>query len=390
MKVKINPHSKKFGVGINWKIVGISLGLILLLLWILYYAVTSPDINLLGLAPPEKITEFKAARIAGWESGKKLWELYADQAWSTKFGRETIFENVEHGTVYKKGEIVVKNLRAKRVKIFKYSKNVEAFKFRDSSTEEGYLEAEIDLSRVSTEENKEEKPRIVLISADHLRYDQRVNKTYLDGAIKVEEKDLMLLGKKVEADHDKKIIEVLESPKLSVHNSTITGGKIIADFDGGNFIVEEHAEVIQENKAAVARYAEYDKEGNTITMTENVELIIEKGTAILSEEAVKDLRNPEAKETLKEKTILRCQKLLLQSNGRNAFATGGVTVTQKEKSARANQAEYLSEEEIIILTGAVTLKKGEEWIKTKKVIVSVEKETFEATGAVETKFKLKK
>ncbi len=116
--------------------------------------------------------------------------------------------------------------------------------------------------------------------------------------------------------------------------------------------------------------------------------IFEKAIAILKEETARDLKNPEAKKILKEKTILTSDKLVFSTKTGDASASGSVFVSQKGREAKADHAEYNDKEEILTLTGNVFMKKGKDWVSAKKVIVTVRDETFEAEGGVEAEFKL--
>ena len=173
-------------------------------------------------------------------------------------------------------------------------------------------------------------------------------------------------------------------------DTKISGKKMVAYFEEDTYTVSGDVEITQKGKAAVGEVAILDEKRGEIKLEKNVRFLIEKGTALIEEEAAENLRNPEAKEILKEKTVLMCDVLKLPTKGKDAEATGSVEIMQQEKRAKSDKAVYRGDSETIVLTGNVFIEKGSEWIKTQKVIVSVSEESFEAVGKVEAEFKIKK
>jgi lipopolysaccharide assembly outer membrane protein LptD (OstA) len=119
-----------------------------------------------------------------------------------------------------------------------------------------------------------------------------------------------------------------------------------------------------------------------------VKVILEKGKALFREETLKKLRNPEVKELVKEKTLVSAQQISFSIANSNAQVQGSVEVSQKGKEAKAEEALYDDLNETLALSGNVFLKKGEVWVKCKRVLVSIPKETFEAEEVGEAKLKL--
>jgi lipopolysaccharide assembly outer membrane protein LptD (OstA) len=110
----------------------------------------------------------------------------------------------------------------------------------------------------------------------------------------------------------------------------------------------------------------------------------------MKEKSAEKVKGEEAKGALQEKTVITCNRLRLSTENGDCTAYGKVLVSQKDKEAKSDEAFYQEESENIILTGNVYMKRKNDWVKANKVIVSVDKETFEAIGAVETIFKVKK
>jgi len=145
---------------------------------------------------------------------------------------------------------------------------------------------------------------------------------------------------------------------------------------------------LQGKKIAVADSALFSQKKNELVLRGRARAIFEKARAILRDDTVDKLRNPEAKKILKEKTVLTANEIILSARSGDARALGAVVVLQKGKEAKAGQAVYNEATEKINLTGNVMIKEEEEWVSAREVSVSVKEEVFEAVGSVEARFKL--
>ena len=153
--------------------------------------------------------------------------------------------------------------------------------------------------------------------------------------------------------------------------------------------MQNNIEIVQGRKSIVANDGVYNKSKGIIFLSNNVKAVIEKGGAILKKETLKKLKNPDAKELLKEKTFIQSDKLDISTKTENFQASGNVFVFQKKREAKSDFADYSDSSEIIKLTGNVYMKKNDDWIKCDKVNVWVKDEIFEAVGSVEAEFKIK-
>ena len=336
----------------NIKVLGVILFLILLFAVAIFY-IFSPGIMLLKIGENEKTVEFESARITGWDKGEKSFELYSKRGWATVGGNITYFEEVAEGKIFEKGKIIAKNIEAPEVKTFKHSEAIEAY-----AGGEKKIRLEINLQK---EGSSEREARWARISAKELKYVPSEKKVTLAGDLILKRDDMRIIGDRL----------VSSSP-----------------YDV--FFIEGNVSVSLPGKVAFSDSAEFSKKDEALTLRGKSKLILEKGKSLIKEEDMKQMKNPETKIALEEKTVIECNELKLFTKNSDSLSQGGVIVTQKDKSAKADQAEYLDQEKNIILTGNVFMNKEGEWIKTKKIIVSIKDETFEAFGGVETEFKLKK
>lgn len=369
---------------LNVKIIGITFIVVLFLALFAYY-IFSPDIMFLKTTDPKKLIQFENTRVTGWNKGKKSYELFAKFGWTTHGGNVTYFEDVWGGKVFDEGKIVARNIRALQVKAYKYSEVMEATAKKEDRS--GALSLEVDFHKVGT---KESEPRWVSISANKLKYDPSKKKTILTGNVVLKEKDISIYSKKADIDHEDKVAILSGNLALKRDDLEILGDYLKAETSPDRYIIEGNVSVLQPGKVALGENAVYLGEEEIITLSGKAQLILEKGKALLKEEGVKEMKSPEAKEALEEKTVLECNELELLTDPDDAIAKGDVLVTQKDKTAKADYAKYLDSEDKIILTGNVFMKRESDWIKTEKIIISIEDETFEAFGKVETEFKLKK
>lgn len=381
----------------------------LVLLFIVYF-ITLPKQAGFEFQNIEKILEFRQAFIGGHEEGKKVWSFYAEKGWANKQKDYTYLENVSKGQFYnKKGELLVRDLKAPRVKAQRYSKVVWAF---------DRVSARISFSKISG------KRKYADLLTDYLKYDPNRKRSELKGHIRLKAPKLTLNCNEMEIDHDKGIAYLKDSIKIIRKDLSLTSreltylsdeerlnaagsvearikseprpSRVLADQvtffadEKRDFTAVSHILVFQGSKTAVAEQALYSQPKNKLLLKGKVRTVIEKARAILKEDTAKKLRSEEARKLLKEKTVLISDELDMSTKNGDAVAKGSVVVTQKGREGKAEQAIYNDRSEDITLIGNVFLKRQKEWIKCQSILVSVKNETFEAVGSVEAEFKLKK
>lgn len=396
-----------------WKPVIIGAAASLALLFIVYF-ITLPKQAGFEFQNIEKILEFKQAFIGGHEEGKKVWSFYAEKGWSNKQKDYTYLEGVSQGQFYnKKGELLVRNLKAPRVKAQRYSKVVEAYGLPSHQ-----LTADISFSKVSG------RRKYADLLTDYLKYNPNRKLSELKGHIRLKDPKLTLNCDEMEIDHDKGIAYLKDNINIRRKDLSLTSRELIYFSDeerlsaAGSveariksepkpsrvladrvtFFADEKKDfsavgnilVFQGSKTAVADQALYSQPKNKLVLKGRVKTVIEKARAILKADTAKKLKSEEGRKLLKEKTVLTSDMLEMSTKSGDAVAEGSVVVTQKGREGKAEQAVYNDKSEDITLTGNVFLKKQKEWIKCRSILVSVKDETFEAVGSVEAEFKLKK
>ncbi|MCX5749044.1 MAG: hypothetical protein NTZ10_02190 [Candidatus Saganbacteria bacterium] len=379
-----------------------------------------PDIRLLSDVRKEKVLHADNISVTGFEDGKKNWEISSKRL-SANRGQDIIeFEDVDKGNVFKKGRLIIKDLRAKRVIVTNYNSRIEAF---SSTAEPQPLEASIDVAHASTTEVlKEPSKGFTKVLASYLWYSSPQKRSNADDVRVFDRKYTATTGH-IDINHKKNIGTMTSGPHIKAGDYTIGATTMESYFrqdtlkaynkvrvrvkkkavmtdiksDDLSFSTKDysglmngHVELTQKSKIASSDALSFDDVEQTATLIKNVRAFIKKGGHILKERTVLKIRNTEAKKIMSEGVLLNCDSLKVSTRNGNATADGKVFVIQKGKNAKADHAFYDDNKETITMTGNVHIEKEGEWIKTKKVIVYVNKETFEAFGDVETLFKLKK
>ncbi|MEA3493846.1 MAG: LptA/OstA family protein [Candidatus Margulisiibacteriota bacterium] len=398
---------------LSWKIILVAAIFSLFVMGAVYYFISPRDMTYFSEDKTEKVAEFKDTRVSGRKDGKPLWEFNAKDGWSTKNCDVTHLFDVTKGKIYKSGKLVVIDLSAPRAKAYRRSDVVEVVGDKNNR-----VNAYLDLGRISNREKKD----WTKMTADLLKYVPKIEETEISGNVNLHKKDSSIFTQRILIDNDKNIARmfdkvrlrrkdgILYSKKMEYHSDserleadenvrlTITENKVKTVIKANhasfytdaarNMRLKGSVDVVQGKKFAVADSALYSQPRKSLYMKGSVKAIFEKARAVLKESTAKNLRSKEAKEILKEKTVLTSDELLFSTKTGDATATGSVLVTQKGREAKADRAVYNDGIEILTLTGKVYMKKKDRWVKAEKIIISVKDETFEAVGQVEAEFKL--
>jgi len=398
----------------SWRSILFAAGASILLLFITYFLVTSKTMDFLNVGPPEHIIEFENAHVIGRQGDKKDWEVIAATGWSTKNQDETNLSGIQNGWVYEDNIPIIKNISAESVKIYKRTDIVEAIG--------NPLKADVDLLRVSS--SKKKRIKYSKLSAQRISYNgkQKISQVFKD--IKIVDGRTVILSDHMEIDHNKKLATLTANPRVLQGKTSIFCREIVANPETEEYLAQGNPrlnlkeknkttkitsdkifvkkgdretidligsiKIIQPKKIAVSDQAHYDEDNTELTLKGKVRTVFEKGEEFLTEKTINNISNPEAQELLKEKTVLVCDDMTIYTDSDDALATGNVYITQKGKEAKSDRALYKDDEEKIYMTGQVTLKKKDKWVDAEEVVVSIQDESFEAQGRVETKFILKK
>lgn len=397
---------------ISWKIVYIAAIFSLIVLGLVYYRISPRESEFFSEGKTEKIAEFKSTRFSGRKDGQKKWEFFAEEGWTAKDRQTTHLQKVLHGKIFQDGKVIVFNLSAPTAIVYSPSEIVEAT---------GPLKTLLNLGRISnpTEEKPEEWTRM---TANSLKYFPQEKRTEMRQKVKLHKEDSSIYAEEIYIDHEKRTADIkgeisLKRKDAVLHSDNMryispqekleAQGNVDLKIQEGlqktnlkcahasfftdverDMILQGSLEATQGKKFAVAEEGLYSQKRRELIMRKNARVVFEKALAILKGGTAKKLKNPEAKKILKEKTVLISDKLILSTWSGDARASGSVFVSQKEREAKADYAEYDEKKEILTLSGNVYMKRGTVWVKAKQVIVSIKNETFEAIGAVEAEFKL--
>ncbi len=396
-----------------WKIVYIAAIFSMIVMGIAYYFISPRESPFFTEEKATKIAEFKETRVSGRKEGKKVWEFYAQEGWTSTDREITYLHNIRNGQMYMNGNLVVTKLSAPQAKAYRHSEIVEVFG--------PPLHAYLELGKISHPEKKD-GTEWTRMTAKHLKYIPDAKRSEISGDVELHKKDSSIRAQSISIDHENKIADISEDVRLTRADGdlrarrmrylsneekleaeeevkiVIQEGRITTriNSDHASFstdisrdmTVSGNLEVNQGKKAAVGEKGTYSQKKKELLIQGNVTAIFEKAGVFIRADTAQKLRNPEGQKILEEKTLLASDELILSTESGDARASGAVHVTQKGREARSERAVYDDAKEVLTLTGNVSMKKGEEWVSAQRVVVSVKDESVEAVGRVEAELKL--
>jgi lipopolysaccharide assembly outer membrane protein LptD (OstA) len=319
--------------------------------------------------------------------GSDSWEIYAHEGWTGRDKNVTTFEFVTNAEIDRNGRPLIKGLTARRMKVSR-NKDIEVLKkVDDEKGGKQYLDALIDFNAVS---NKNKKRKFSTITADVIKFNPDTKKVIVTGNVRIVKDKMTIRTENISIDLDNNMATFESRSFFIKKGSKLSADSAVSYFDEDRILMSGSIEVTQKNKIAIADNAAYDDRSKTVVLSSNVKAVIEKLKNIIREKSAEKVKGEEAKGALQEKTVITCNRLRLSTENGDCIAYGKVLVSQKDKEAKSDEAVYSEDSENIVLKGNVYMKRKNDWVKANKVIVSVDKETFEAVGAVETVFKVKK
>jgi lipopolysaccharide assembly outer membrane protein LptD (OstA) len=355
---------------------------------VVFVIIESGKISLLNMFLPEKIATFSNVHMSGTEGTNEAWEIWAKEAWTGRDKFSTTFEHVSKANIVKNKKVMIKNLKARRIKVAR-NRDIEVFKSVDNDPNGGkYMYTLIDFNAISKKPKKDSK--ISTLTADYLKFNPTNRKAFINGHIKIVKDKLTATTETISLDLDTNIATFETRSYFVKEGSRLASNKAVADFDDEIIEMSGSIEVHQKNKSVTSESALYNDNEKCIILTTGVVAVIEKPKSLIKEASAKKYSNDESKEALVTRTILTCDRLKIMTENNDAFADGNVHVTQKDKEAKADKADYSEDKQEIVLTGNCFMKKKNDWVKADKVIVAVDKEMFEAIGQAETTFTVKK
>lgn len=411
----------KMDENLAWKSVLIAAFFSLIMMGIVYLFISPQESPYFTEEKTEKIAEFKNTRISGRREGKKIWELFAKEGWTSKNREVNYLYNVSKGKIFMDGELVVTDLVAPWAKAFRNTDVVEVFGFPEGKkTKKSLLRAKLDLRKISTK--KKDYSEWTRIKADYLQYVPKQKRSEMRGNVELHKKDSSIYAQHVLIDHQTRKAEMSDGVRIRRADGTLSSDlmhyfgpeeKLSADghvdlkisehglktslkANHANFYsdmsremtLQGNLEAAQGKKLAVADSGIYSQKRKTLAMKGNAKAVFAKAKVILKEASVRKLKSREAKDILKEKTVLTADQIVFSTRTSDAQASGSVFVSQKGREAKADQALYDEKTEMLTLTGNVFMKKAQDWVSAEKITISVKDETFVAVGSVEAEFKL--
>jgi len=396
-----------------WKIVYIAVIFSMIIMGVAYYFISPRESPFFTEEKTTKIAEFKDTRVSGRKEGKKVWEFYAQEGWTSTDRETTYLQDIRNGRMYMNGNLVVKDLTAPQAKAYRHSEIVEVFGEP--------LSAYLELGKISRPEKKD-GTEWTRMTAKHLKYIPDAKRSEIRRDVELHKEDSSIFAQSITVDHENKIAHISEDVKLVRADGTlltkrmrylsgeerleaeedvkilIKEGRITTRINSDraalstdpsrDMTVSGNLEVNQGKKAAVGKKGTYSQENKELLIQGDVTAVFEKAGVFIRPDTTQKLRNPEGKKILEEKTLLISDELILSTESGDARAFGSVHVTQKGREARSDRAVYDDAKEILTLTGNVSMKKEEEWVSAQRVVVSVRGESVEAVGGVEAEFKL--
>ena len=406
---------------LGWKIVYAACIFSFLILGIAYYFISPRESTFFNEEQIEKLAEFKNTRISGRKEGQKVWEFFAKEGWTDRNREINHLYGVKEGKIYLDGSLVVSQLSSPRLKAFRRTEVVEAFGSLENEKpgNKSLLSAYLNLKRLSRSQENDQK-EWTRMKANYLKYIPNQKQSIIEGHVELHKKDSSIYAKKIIIDHDKNIADISEDISLKRKDAILKTSRLKYFsndeklFANENFklnitegpvqtkvtakqatffteitkdvTIDNNLEVVQGKKLAVAQKGIYSQTNKQLRLNGNVSAVFEKAQDLLKEETARKLKTQESQKILKEKTVLNSDTLVLSTITGDAQASGSVFVSQKGREAKADSAVYDDKQEIITLKGNVSMKKDDEWVNAKEVVVSVKDEVFEAVGEVEAEF----
>ncbi|MDR7530093.1 MAG: LptA/OstA family protein [Armatimonadota bacterium] len=155
---------------------------------------------------------------------------------------------------------------------------------------------------------------------------------------------------------------------------------------------QESVRLEQVDKDARAERITYSESEDRIELAGSVRLHQRSGQWLVRERLVRPPRDEEERKALETPAVLEADRVVIVLSTRNSTATGNVRVTQEGRRATGDRAEYDDQEGRIVLSGPRVRLEREDgsWLEAERVVVSLREDTFEAHGAVDTTFPVRR
>ncbi|MFA5114151.1 MAG: hypothetical protein WC529_07655 [Candidatus Margulisiibacteriota bacterium] len=396
----------------SWKSIFFGVFFSLLVLAVAYWLIAPRDYTFFTQDKSDRLAEFHQTRVVGRQDGQTVWELNAGSGWTDKAQEITYLTDVRQGKLYnKKGQLVLHGLRAPSARAWRHSEIVEAT---------GGVNAYLDIGKFTREPKKEAD--WLRMTGAVIKYLPAEKRSELAGKITLAQHDSVIRAGRVAIDHERKSANLQGNIRLTRRDSDIVAetleyfgetealkaaGRItlrlkesrtrtLIKCDRADLSVDldrdidlaGNVEVTQGKKLSLAGAGTYSRRRQQLLLRDGTRTVLEKAANEIKPETARQLDSPEQKRLLRQKTVIAAREMVFSLKTGDARATGSVEVTQQGREARSDSAFYDDKLETLALSGNVYLKRGEEWLSCRQVIISVKNETFEARGVQEAKFNL--
>jgi lipopolysaccharide export system protein LptA len=397
---------------LSWKSIFWGVFFSLFVLGLTYWLISPRDNTFFTQDKSDQLAQFGPLRVVGRQDGKTVWELRAGGGWSDKAQEITYLKEIKQGKIFnKKNQLILRDLSAPDARAWRHSEIVDA---------SGGVRAYLDLGKFTTAPKKQSA--WTKLTAMEIKYTPAMKKSELAGLVKLVKRDSVISAERMTIDHERRVAllagainltrrdSVIKADSLEYHGETeelkaagniklklreSRTSTVIKCAQADLFVdlnkdidLQGSLEVTQGKKLSRADSGTYSRSQQKLFLRGRTKTVLAKVAAEIRPETVRKLDAPEQKQLLRQKTVILAKEIVFSLKTGDARATGSVAVTQKGREARSDNALYDDKKELLTLSGNVHLKRGDEWIACRSVIVSVGKESFEALGVTEAKFKL--
>jgi lipopolysaccharide assembly outer membrane protein LptD (OstA) len=143
--------------------------------------------------------------------------------------------------------------------------------------------------------------------------------------------------------------------------------------------------VRQRGKILLGENGFYDEARNTLTISKNAELLMNKSGSLPEESDLSRLQRQDIKNLLENEILVKAEQLTVQIDSGDVEAVGQVVIKRKNQQARALRAHFNQREHQILLSDSAEIQQSDgNWVSAERVLVDTQTQEFTALGKVET------
>ncbi|MCU0641545.1 MAG: hypothetical protein MUC35_05600 [Candidatus Margulisbacteria bacterium] len=373
---------------LSWKSIFWGVFFSLFILALTYLLISPRENTFFTRDKSDKLAEFRETRVVGRQDGRTVWEMVAAGGWSDKAQEITHLSGISKGKILnREGRTVLANLTAPNGRAWRHSEVVEA---------DGGVTAVLDLGKFSRVPKQERE--WTSLRGDSIKYFPTEKRSEVRGRIRLQKKESVIRADELNIDQEKKTAVFNGGINLTRRDSDLRAASL--EYWGETEALAARGEIDLRLKESRTRTAiRCDRADLFVDLNKDIALqgsleVVQgkkrsRAESGLYSRAQQKLRlRGRTVTVLENKTVIRAEEMLYSLRNGDAWASGNVEATQKERQARSDSAFYDDRNETVTLQGNVTLKRGTEWLRCRQVTISVKKETFEARGVADSSFNL--